>query len=524
MPSSSASVAPGAQPALDETAWLARLGPAALAGLTFLVHAACWDRYGLFRDELYFIVCGGRLAAGYVDQPPGVAVVAALAHALFGSWVPGLRLIPWLATAGTVYLAGRLAARLGAGGAGATLAAAATFACLVLRGTSSFLSMNAFDPLLITGLAFVLLRLAEGEDPRLWVAAGALAGLAVLFKYTSAIITILFLAGMLATAARRALRTRWALLGGAVGLLAVLPNFAWQAAHGFPFLEIVHNAALKNVATSPLQFLGQLVFEANPGNALLWVGGLFWLLAAAQARAARFAGLGSLAYLSAVVLGGGKPYYGAPLLPLLLAAGAAGAAALVPRTWRAALPGYAGLLIASGLAFLPLALPILPVDAFLRYQSALGSKPGGPERKTYGALPQLYADMHGWRELAAAVGGAYAKLPPEQQRTAAVYGANYGVASAVNVLGPEYGLPPGLGVSGHNNYWIWGLPPGRGDPLILIGSATEDCGGLYGEVVHGEQLPHDPLVMPYEDGHTITLCRGLRQRLTHLPEQVRHYE
>jgi hypothetical protein len=165
------------------------------------------------------------------------------------------------------------------------------------------------------------------------------------------------------------------------------------------------------------------------------------------------------------------------------------------------------------------------VDAFLRYQAALRLEPGGLERHAYGALPQLYADMHGWRELAAAVARVYRELPPEEQRTVAVYGNNYGLAATVDVLGPELGLPPGLGVSGHNSYWLWGVPPGRGDPLIVIGGPTEDCGGgLYAEQSLGEQLAHDPLVMPYEDAHTLTVCRRLVRPLSGLPERVRHFE
>ena len=74
---------------------LARLAPPIAALATLLLHALAWDRYGVFRDELYFIACGERLAAGYVDQPPGIAAVAAAAHALFGAWVPGLRLAAW---------------------------------------------------------------------------------------------------------------------------------------------------------------------------------------------------------------------------------------------------------------------------------------------------------------------------------------------------------------------------------------------------------------------------------------------
>ncbi|HET6436679.1 MAG TPA: glycosyltransferase family 39 protein [Anaeromyxobacter sp.] len=502
---------------------LTRLGPALFAAAAFVLHAACLGRYGLFRDELYFLVCGQRLSTGYVDQPPGIALVARLAFALFGTWVPGLRLFAWIAVAGTVYLAGRLSARISGGGTAATLGALAAFSCPVLQGASHTLSMNAFEPFLVVALAHVLLRLSQGEDPRLWVAAGGLAGLSVLMKYTAGPLALFLIVGLAVAPARRALRTPWALAGAAFGALLVLPNLAWQASHGFPFLGLVHAAvAFKNTPTGPAQFLEGLFLEANPLNAPLWAGGLLWLLFAPRARAARLVGIGGLLQLLALTFGRAKPYYATALLPLLLAGGAVAAEAVV----RSALARrtYGALVLANALFLAPLAVPILPVEALVRYLGAVRFRPAQNERLEESVLPQNFADQFGWRELTAGVARVYRSLPPEEKAHAAVFGENYGVASAVEILGPQFGLPRGLVFSGHNQYWFWGIPPGRGDPLILVSDRDSKCKGLYREQLLGEQLPVLPYAMPYENGHAIWICRGLKVAPGRMPPSLRHFE
>ena len=495
------------------------LGPALLALAAFALHAACWSRYGVFRDELYFIVCGERLAWGYVDQPPGIAAVAAIAHALFGTWVPGLRVIPWVASAATVYAAGRLAVRLGAGPFGATLASAATLSAPVLLALGHYLTMNAFEPLLAIALATVLLRLARGEDPRLWLVAAGVAGVAVLFKYTSALLALALVAGLLPFPERRALRTRWALLAAAFGALVVLPNLAWQASHGFPVLELVrHGQEYKNAPISPAGFALELLEEPNPLAALVWIPGVVWLFRR-RAGAARSLGVGVLLYVALLVATKGKPYYAAPVFPIFFAAGGAAWDGFRSRAVRFALPAA---LVATGVALSPLLVPLLPEETLVRYQAALRQRPPALERLRMGPLPQILADQHGLAEIAFTVAAVYRALPPEQRRTAGIFVQNYGEAAAIDVLASGEGLPPAT--SGHNTYWLWG-PPRIGDPMIVVGDEREDCGrGAYRTRTFAARVPDDPWAMPYERGRLVWICAGLERPLPELWPRVRHYE
>jgi hypothetical protein len=69
-------------------------GPAivlAIAAADLLFHLLIANRYGIFRDELYYLACSEHLGAGYVDQPPLIAFIAWIARHLFGESLIGLR-------------------------------------------------------------------------------------------------------------------------------------------------------------------------------------------------------------------------------------------------------------------------------------------------------------------------------------------------------------------------------------------------------------------------------------------------
>ncbi len=496
-------------------------GPELAALGTFLLHALGGGRYGIFRDELYFIACGERLATGYVDQPPVIAIIARIAHALFGTWVPGLRLLPWLASALMVWVVGRLAARLGASPAGATLAALTAMAAPLLLGLGHLLTMNAFEPLLWVAIALFLVRLVGGADPREWLAVGLLTGIAVLNKYSAAPFVLALAAGLVVTPERRVLRSRWMLAGAGLAAVLVLPNFVWQVQHGLPFLELVRNGqAHKNAELSTLAFFRELVLQPNPIAAPLWLGGLGWLLFARAARPHRFLGIGALLVLVFLTVSKAKPYYVGPLFPLLFAAGAAAVDPFLrARSWaRIAVPAAVVLVGAIGW---PMAVPLLPKETFVAYQRALGIEAAPMERHRLALLPQTYADMFGWEDLARGVAEAAKTLTPEERAQAVVYGQNYGEAGALELFGPQLGAPPAI--SGHNQYWLWGIPEGRGAVLLVISDEHEDCGNAYRRKDVALKLPSNPWVIPYEDERWIWICRDPVKPLEAIWPETRHY-
>ena len=55
-----------------------------LALAKLLLHLFTAARYGIFRDELYYVACSEHLAWGYVDHPPMTVLLAWLARHVFG--------------------------------------------------------------------------------------------------------------------------------------------------------------------------------------------------------------------------------------------------------------------------------------------------------------------------------------------------------------------------------------------------------------------------------------------------------
>ncbi len=515
---------PAARPALA-VKLLAGLALARLA-----LHLLTNRGYGYFIDELYYLACADHLDWGYVDQPPGVAAVAWVARHLFGDSLAGLRLLPALAGAAIVFLAGVIARELGGGRFAQGLAALATWTSPLLLFTATILSMNVFDVLFCTLALLVLVRiLGEGEEGRRrhglrpWALLGVILGLGLLTKISPLFLGAGLTVGLLATPERRWFATAGPWLAGALAGLLFLPHIVWQVRHGWPTLEFMHNAATyKNRPVSPWQlFFGQAL-EAQPVAFVLLVAGLAWFLLAPRERPWRVFAWMYLTVFAIFAVGHAKPYYFGVLFPLLFAAGAVAldeAAAAWKAGWLR--PVMVVAVLAMGAVALPLAVPLLPVDSLIAYQKAvLGGPAASQERTRVGLLPQHFADMFGHEELVAEVAKVFHSLPAAEQARTGIYADSYGEAGSVDLFGPRYGLPKAI--SGHNSYWLWGPGTRPFETLLVLGGSQEDHYDACTDVTLGGRF-HHPYVMPRSNDNPIWICRGLKGNAEQIWPLVRHF-
>ena len=494
--------------------------PIAAALVTFILHALGNPHYGFFRDELYFIMCGRHPDWGYVDQPPVVPLLGAASQA-FGASLFLLRLVPAFFAAASVYVTCRLAQELGGAIFAQVVAAIAACFAPVLMGLGSQLDPDGVGLWLWPLAALFIVRMVKGECPRLWLAVGALFGICFESKYSVAYFIAALIVAMLFAGERRLLWSKWFAGGVALAALIALPNFWWQAVHGFPIVELLRNGQLgKNVMLTPFEFVVQQFVQMNPALSLVWLAGLFWLL---SRPAYRFLGLTYIVLMALMAASHAKSYYPADAYPILIAAGG-----VVIESWtqraRLTRPVAVAVLVLAGAVFVPFAMPILPEQTFIEYSKPVYRAIGvdqntmKTENNALGSLPQDYADMHGWPEFAATVAGVYDSLPPADHAKAVAFAQNYGEAAAIEFFTPRVPV-----VSGHNQYWLWG-PRGHDGSVVI--DIDGDCGAkqhLFASAVRAATFSA-PYVMPYEDNIPIMVCRGLKVPLTTLWPSVKHYE
>lgn len=445
--------------------------PGVVLALTALsLHLWANAGYDYFIDELNFIVCGQHLAWGYIDHPPLVPLIARIARELFGDSLLGLRLVPALAAAGLVGLTSDAARRLSGGLFARWLAGLTVLAAPVLSADGLLLSADTLQPLAWLAVSMILIEAKESSRLRVWIGLGVIVGLALLAKYLMAFFLIAAIAGVLLTPARRLLAYKGPWLAAGVAFLILLPNLLWQYGHGWPFLQL-NSAAYngRNLTISPLSYLIEEMLIVGPLTAPVWIAGLAGFALSPRLVGGRWLSIAWIVLMGMMLLLHGKSYYPAAIYPILLAGGSVVIDELVKV--RAARAAVMAATVFAGVALAPFTLPILPVDRFISYQSLIAKMAGlasqqvAIDKQPTGELPPNYANMFGWREMAGAVGQAYADLPPDLRDHAVFLARDYAEAAAIDVFG---GAPA---ISSNNNYFLWGPHDHDGSVVLLLSTA-----------------------------------------------------
>ncbi len=466
-------------------------------------------------------MCGRHPAFGYADQPPAVPLLAAGLYALGGGvWL--VRLPASLCAGALAGLAVRFARGLGGGGAAAALGGLAVSVAPMLMGLEATLNTTVLDPLAWTGLAGLLVyALKTGEGRALWLC-GLLAGVDLEFKYALVFWGVSLALGLALTPERRLLARRDLWLGVAAAALLAAPSLLWQALHGFPFLELAAAARDKNADTSPLAFVLNQALVMNPLLAPLWLSGLIAPFLIERLRPLRFLAFGFVICMVLVIMTHGKDYYLAACYPVLFVIGSVAITHWVQGSWgRVAVAAGALAAMAFSAWISPLALPVLPVSALKAFVRGFPLRPQQQEKSFQGTLlPQVFADQLGWRDLTAEVGGAFAKIPATERAQTAIKVDNYGEAAALDVYGQTFGLPPAL--SGHNQYYLWGLRGQRPVNLLVVQDHPERL-EPYCQETRVLALTSSPDAMAYENGKAIAYCRGLKVDLRTLWPELKNF-
>ena len=494
----------GGQAALPSFARRPVLLVAAVMGVLELAVAS---RYGIHRDELYFLACARHLAWGYVDQPPLVPAVAWVGLKLVGPSAFWLRVLPALAGSATVVLTALTARQLGGAARAQLLAAVAVAAAPQDLAGFHLLSTAAFDMFFWSVLTYLVTRLLRSGEPRLWLTIGAGVGLALLNKLNVGYLVAGVIAGMLACRQWRLLRSGWLLGGAALAAAIASPDVAWNATHHWAQLTMLHSLHSENSGVgASLGFILAQFIVVGPVTALVWVPGLRRLLSGPVGRPL---GIAFLVLLIVYAVAGGKSYYLAGMYFPLFAAGGVWFEERLAGRRSAWLRHRIALVVAGAAVALPLTLPVLPESAL-----ATGSWEGAVNK-------DLSATV-GWQDFVHQIALTAARLPGTDRRHLVIYTGDYGAAGAIDLYGPANGLPQAI--SGHNSFWWWG--PGRApddSATIAVNLPRAYLLTLFRHVQAAGQVTTPGGVWTEERGAPIWVCTGQLQSWATAWPAARHY-
>lgn len=427
--------------------------------------------YQPHRDEFLYLSEGHHLAWGYMEVPPLLSVFAWLTN-LFGAGMFWIKIWPALFGVFTFLLVGRIVLSLN----GKSFALVLAWLPFMVDGYMRVFFLfqpNFLEVFFWTLVGYSIIRYIQTNKIKWIYIFGIAVGLGMMSKYSVAFITLSVLAGLLVTRHRKIFLNKHLYYAGLIAFLIFLPNLIWQYNHRFPI--IAHMQELQEEQLnfiSPLSFIiGQLLM--NLPCVFIWIAGLWFVCFSENGKCFGFYAWAYLFVIILLIAFHGKDYYALGIYPLLFALGSVHLERVTVLKWK--WTRYVMLLfsVALGLFILPLVLPVAKPDELAKYYERTGLKKINKwEDQQIHPLPQDFADMIGWKELAQKAAVVYNSLPETERRKTLVYCRQYSGAGALNYYGKKMGLPQVH--SDNASFLLWMPDKYDINNLLLVGHRVPD--------------------------------------------------
>lgn len=427
--------------------------------------------YDLHRDEYLHLDMAGHLSGGYLSVPPLTAFISLLIKWL-GNTVFWIKFFPALFGVLTMVLIWRMIEELQGAWYAQFLAGVVYIFSAMLR-LNMLYQPNSVDVLCWTWVFYLLIRFMHTGHRRCLLWLGVAIGLGFLNKYNILFLVAGLVPAVLLSPQRKVFFNKYLYAGIAIALLLALPNLIWQIRNGMPVLHHMQELSERQlVNVNRFDFMKDQ-FAFFMAGALLIVSAVIALLFYRPFAPYRFLGLTYLFVLLLFLYLRAKSYYALGLYPMLLAFGAVYWERLFLAGWLKYMRAVWIVLIILPFFYLFNAIfPVLSPEVIQRKVhkfQALGVL-RWEDGKDH-ALPQDFADMLGWSEMAALSRKAYAMIPDSDKANTLVICGNYGQAGALNYY--NRGKLPAA-VSFNADYIFWFPPLENIRYLILVDDEEPD--------------------------------------------------
>lgn len=395
-----------------------------------LQYALISPAYDLQRDEYLHLDQANHLAWGYISVPPLTSWIAYIIK-LLGNGFFWVKFFPALFGALTLLIVWKTIETL-KGGLFALVAGSLAILVSVILRINILFQPNSWDIFFWTLVYFTVIKYICTSNSKWLFATGIAVGFGILSKYNIVFLLLGLMPAILLTKHRKLFLDKNFYLSIGIAAIIVLPNVIWQYQNHFPtFHQLNELAKTQLVHVHRADFIKDqfLYFSSSVVIILSAFAAFFFYRPFRQYRLFFWSYVITLCFF---IFLKAKSYYAIGLYPVLICFGIVYLELRLAHNWKKYLRVIVFILIIGGsIPFFLIAFPV---------QSPMAIQKSNARYKAFGVLrwedgkdhplPQDFADMLGWKELARRVDSIYSTLPNKDKTL--ILCDNYGQAGAIN--------------------------------------------------------------------------------------------